>query len=320
MALTRSKLKWESRSAIMRYVKEAKRRGFTVESCRAKLDLEPSTQIASPTPQSLQTFDATRLCNVALTREKTQWETTNMFLAYVGEAKRRGFTVESCRAELGLEPLTSAAKALARLESAPDEFAVATLEPNSRLPTRAQRSFQEYLSGSKFTDFKAFAVDLGTGGYGRSRGYIDPTDAVFRALSECHKPGRNCILWAVGNTVVARMTPEQVEAVAALDGRENALGPAHPGMGSILNKLAGNLRTNENYAEAESLYMLALANSEKAIELGRWDERSLGNLTATTLENYAALLHETGRSAEANKMEARAKAIRAKHAEENPAD
>ena len=39
---------------------------------------------------------------------------------------------------------------------------------------------------------------------------------------------------------------------------------------------------------------------------------------ATCLENYAALLGETGRGAEATKMEARAKAIRAKHAKENP--
>ncbi len=36
------------------------------------------------------------------------------------------------------------------------------------------------------------------------------------------------------------------------------------------------------------------------------------------LENYAALLRKTGRGAEAKRLEARAKAIRAKHAEENP--
>ncbi len=34
---------------------------------------------------------------------------------------------------------------------------------------------------------------------------------------------------------------------------------------------------------------------------------------ATSLENYAALLRATGRSAEAGKMEARAKEIRAKY-------
>ncbi len=41
---------------------------------------------------------------------------------------------------------------------------------------------------------------------------------------------------------------------------------------------------------------------------------------AKALLNYAALRRETGRSAEAAKMEARAKAVRAKHAEQNPAN
>ncbi|MDA2914481.1 tetratricopeptide repeat protein, partial [Acidobacteriia bacterium AH_259_A11_L15] len=39
---------------------------------------------------------------------------------------------------------------------------------------------------------------------------------------------------------------------------------------------------------------------------------------ATTLESYAALLRKMNRDAEAEKMEARAQAIRAKHAQENP--
>ena len=38
---------------------------------------------------------------------------------------------------------------------------------------------------------------------------------------------------------------------------------------------------------------------------------------ATSIENYAALLRATERTAEADKMEARAKAIRAKRAKEN---
>ncbi len=38
---------------------------------------------------------------------------------------------------------------------------------------------------------------------------------------------------------------------------------------------------------------------------------------ATSLENYAALLREIGRTAEADKMDARAKAIRVKRAKEN---
>ncbi len=39
---------------------------------------------------------------------------------------------------------------------------------------------------------------------------------------------------------------------------------------------------------------------------------------AAFMENYAVLLRKTERGTEATKMEARAKAIRAKHAEENP--
>ncbi len=39
-----------------------------------------------------------------------------------------------------------------------------------------------------------------------------------------------------------------------------------------------------------------------------------------SLENYADLLRKTGRGADATKMELRAKAIRAKHAEQNPAN
>ncbi|MEE9269663.1 MAG: tetratricopeptide repeat protein, partial [Candidatus Krumholzibacteria bacterium] len=40
---------------------------------------------------------------------------------------------------------------------------------------------------------------------------------------------------------------------------------------------------------------------------------------ATALENYARLLRETGRGNEAAKLEARARTIRAKRAEQNPA-
>ena len=39
---------------------------------------------------------------------------------------------------------------------------------------------------------------------------------------------------------------------------------------------------------------------------------------AQSLENYSALMRKTGRSDEAAALEARAKAIRAKHAKENP--
>ena len=65
-------------------------------------------------------------------------------------------------------------------------------------------------------------------------------------------------------------------------------------------------------AEAEPLFKRALAIVEKALGPQHPD-------VVTSLENYAALLRKTERTTEATKMEARAKAIRARHAKENPA-
>ena len=64
---------------------------------------------------------------------------------------------------------------------------------------------------------------------------------------------------------------------------------------------------NAALADAEPLYKRALAIKEKT--LGPEHPH-----VAKALANYAALLRRTGRSTEAAKMEARAKAIRAKHA------
>ncbi len=72
-------------------------------------------------------------------------------------------------------------------------------------------------------------------------------------------------------------------------------------------------RSQGKYGEAEPFHKRALAIWEKA--LGP-EHPSV----AASLENYAALLGKTGRHAEAAKMEARAKAIRAKHAVQNPAN
>ncbi len=65
------------------------------------------------------------------------------------------------------------------------------------------------------------------------------------------------------------------------------------------------------YPEAEPHYKRALAIFEKALGPEHPD-------VGRSLNNLAELLRETGRGAEANKMETRAKEIRAKHAEENP--
>ncbi len=65
------------------------------------------------------------------------------------------------------------------------------------------------------------------------------------------------------------------------------------------------------YGEADPLYKRALGIREKALGLEHPD-------VATSLENYASLLRMTKREYQVAKLEARAKAIRAKHARENP--
>ena len=67
-------------------------------------------------------------------------------------------------------------------------------------------------------------------------------------------------------------------------------------------------RNQGRYGEAEPLYKGALAIWEKTV--GPEHPQ-----VATNLENYAALLHKTGREAEAEEMETRAKRMRAKHPE-----
>ncbi len=75
-----------------------------------------------------------------------------------------------------------------------------------------------------------------------------------------------------------------------------------------LNNLADLYRAQDRYAEAEPLYTRSLAIREKA--LGPEHPH-----VAMSLENYAALLQKTKRNAEAARMEVRAKAIRAMHAQ-----
>ncbi len=83
-------------------------------------------------------------------------------------------------------------------------------------------------------------------------------------------------------------------------------------MALSLNNLAALYQAQDRYAEAELFYSWSLAIYEKALGPEHPD-------VATSLENYAVLLRKISRRAEAAKMNARAKAIRAKHARQNPA-
>ena len=83
-------------------------------------------------------------------------------------------------------------------------------------------------------------------------------------------------------------------------------------MAFVLNDLALLYSAQDQFFDAEPLFERALTIRERSLVREDPD-------LVISLENYAALLRETGRNAEAVNMESRAKANRAKHAEEKPA-
>jgi tetratricopeptide (TPR) repeat protein len=88
----------------------------------------------------------------------------------------------------------------------------------------------------------------------------------------------------------------------ALAIREKALGPDDRRTAQSLNNLALLYAAQGRYADAEPLYQRAVAVFERRTE---------PTALATVLENYAALLEETGRADAAREMEARAQNLRA---------
>ena len=94
---------------------------------------------------------------------------------------------------------------------------------------------------------------------------------------------------------------------AALEEAEK-FGEQDPRLATILNNLAALYLGQGQYDEAEPLFRQALAIVEKA-------QGPEHPNVAISLENCAELLGNLGRDAEAKMMEARAKAIRAKHAQ-----
>jgi tetratricopeptide (TPR) repeat protein len=93
----------------------------------------------------------------------------------------------------------------------------------------------------------------------------------------------------------------------ALAIREKALGPDHPNLATSLNNLAFLYSNQGKYGEAEPLYQRALRIREKVLGPDHPN-------VAMVLNNYAVLLRKTNRRQMGIKLQARAEAIRAKHA------
>jgi len=100
----------------------------------------------------------------------------------------------------------------------------------------------------------------------------------------------------------------------ALTIRQATLGDTHVLTAQSLNNLALLYAAQGNAAAAEPLYQRALSILETAAEhaeIGARKDGPQGEGLDRVLDNYAALLHETGRDAEADQFETRARVIRA---------
>ena len=92
---------------------------------------------------------------------------------------------------------------------------------------------------------------------------------------------------------------------------EQTGGPESPDVAFTLNHLAKLYRIQGRYEEAEPLFIRALTVFEKTLGAEH-------PILAAVLNDYAILQRKTNREAAAAELEARAKAIRAKHTQENP--
>ncbi len=144
--------------------------------------------------------------------------------------------------------------------------------------------------------------------------YVEGRELLLAALQEAEKFGEQDPRLASSLNDLAglhRDAGNYAEAQPlfkrALAIRESALGPDHPDVAASLNNLASLYYAQGDYAEAEQLYERSLAIVESALGPDHPD-------VATVLENYSELLRQTNRESEAAEMEARARAIRAKHA------
>jgi hypothetical protein len=85
--------------------------------------------------------------------------------------------------------------------------------PDAGLPTAVRRAFQEYRDDPRYTHFKAFAVDRRSGVWGRSWSVPSAAAAMERALYECGKRSSACEVYAVGDSPLESVSPDQRAAL-----------------------------------------------------------------------------------------------------------
>jgi hypothetical protein len=81
------------------------------------------------------------------------------------------------------------------------------------LPKTTRVAFDTYKTDPKYRSFKSFAADRVSGVWGRAWGLPSAVAAMDRALDECRKRSAGCEAYAVGDTVLDEVSPEQRAAI-----------------------------------------------------------------------------------------------------------
>jgi serine/threonine protein kinase len=104
-ALSGTYTSWEVNSVYREEVQEAQRLGYTIADCRRELGLSQSSSNAAQSTGIYSSYQPGDLCRAALNSQKDDWESRFPFA--VQEAKRREYTIDYCRRELGLTQSSS---------------------------------------------------------------------------------------------------------------------------------------------------------------------------------------------------------------------
>jgi tetratricopeptide (TPR) repeat protein len=220
------------------------------------------------------------------------------------------------RAELGVEGGRPAVFLPAAREAAPSAVVAEGGESSGELEARVRRAEAAGGAGDALVDA---LYDLARAQ--RRQGQLDEAARSYRrALEICertrgsHHPDVATILNNLAVVEAARGDYDAAQPLLerALTVRRVAFGEADPLTARSMNNLALLYAAQGKADAAEPLYRSALAILERAARGSKSDLRQV-------LENYAALLRETGRDPEAAELEVRARLIRSTSLAREPA-
>jgi len=115
IAMDYSRTTWDP--AYPTYVKEARDRGLTTNSCRQILGLQPVSNPATPSVSHARNQYDSVICTMAMDRDKQTWDPN--YPTYIKEAKDRGLNINSCRQLWGLQPIFISADSSPRIVPSP---------------------------------------------------------------------------------------------------------------------------------------------------------------------------------------------------------